>query len=104
MRQPLRSQERIRGDAQRRVMMEAAPPPAFEVIESQLIFQFLVVALDSPAQHREPDEVSAGGRRWQRREPVFDRRRFRARPFDQQPLFGTGCRSPVVAMRGPYAD
>jgi hypothetical protein len=36
MRQPLRGQERVRGNTKRRVMMKAAPPSAFEVIEPEL--------------------------------------------------------------------
>ena len=62
MRQPLRGQERIRGDAQRRVMMEPAPASALEVIKAQFIFEFLIVAFDPPTQHGELDELSAAGR------------------------------------------
>src|ERR1043166_7177154 len=104
MREPLRGEERIRRDAERRVMMEASPAPALEVIEPQLVLQLLIVAFDPPPQHGELDELSACRRRWQRREPVFDRRGFGPRPFDEQPLFGPWCRSPVVTMRGPHPD
>src|SRR5262245_33472221 len=104
MRQPLRGQERIRGDAERRMMMKPPPAAAFEVIEPQFIFQLLIVAFDPPAHHREWDEVSARGRRRPRREPVLGRRGFGPWPFDEQPLFGPWKRLPVVTMRGPHAD
>src|SRR5262249_29119236 len=104
MRQPLRGQERIGRDAERRMMVKPAPPPALEVIEPQLIFQLLIVAFDPPAQHGELNELQAGRRRRQGREPVFDRGGFRPRPLDEQPLLWPWSRSPLVAMRGPYSD
>ena len=104
MRQPLRGQKCIRGDAERGVMMKPAPAPAFEVIEPQLVLQFLIVPFDPPAQHRELDQFSPGRRRRQRREPVLDRPGFRPRPLDQQPLLGPGDRARFVAMGGPHPD
>src|SRR5438876_8656183 len=104
MREPLGGEECVRRDAERGVMMEAAPAPAFEVIQPQLVLELLVVPLDAPAQHRQADQVDRGRRRWQRGEPILDRRSFPPRPFDEQPLFEPGCRAPVVAMRGPDAD
>src|SRR2546422_1061724 len=103
MREPLGGEECVRRDAERGVMMEAAPAPAFEVIQPQLVLELLVVPLDAPAQHRQADQVDRGRRRWQRGEPILDRRSFPPRPFDEQPLFEPGCRAPVVAMRGPDA-
>jgi hypothetical protein len=41
-------------------MMEPPPAAALKVIESQFIFQFLIVAFDPPAQHGELDELRAG--------------------------------------------
>ena len=49
MREPLRGEKRIGGDAERGVMMEATPAPAFEVIQAQLILELLIVTLYSPA-------------------------------------------------------
>src|SRR5262245_46446435 len=72
MRQPRRGQERIGGDAERGVMMKPPPAAALEVIEAQFILQFLIVAFDPPAPHGQLDELRAGRRRRQRREPVFD--------------------------------
>jgi hypothetical protein len=42
------------------MMMEASPPATFEMIEAELVFEFLVVALDPPAQVGQTDE---GGQR-----------------------------------------
>src|SRR2546428_1373652 len=87
MRQPLRGQERVRGDAERRVMMEASPAAALEVIEPELVFQFLIVAFDPPAQHGELDEFRARRGRRQRREPKRKRRRFSHDPISYAPFF-----------------
>ena len=84
--------------------MEAPPASAFEVIQSQLVLQLLIVAFDPPAQHCEPNKLRARRRRRQRREPILDRRGVGPRPFDEQPLIRAWRRSPVVAMRGPHPD
>jgi hypothetical protein len=34
------------------MVMEAAPIPSFIVMQPQLGFQFLIIALDAPAAHR----------------------------------------------------
>jgi hypothetical protein len=39
-------------------MVKATPGPAFEVIEADLLFEFLIVALDAPAKLREPHECA----------------------------------------------
>ena len=59
MRQPLGGQKRIRGDAERGVMMKASPASAFEVVKAQLVLELLIVTLDPPAQHRELDQLGA---------------------------------------------
>jgi hypothetical protein len=46
MGQPLRGEERVRSNAERGVMMEASPAPAFEVIQPQLVLELLIVTLD----------------------------------------------------------
>src|SRR5438093_2967625 len=104
MREPLGGEKSIRRNAQRGVMVEAPPAPPFEVIQPQLVLQLLVVPLDPPAQHGEPDQIGARGRLRQRGQPILDRGGFGARPLDEQPLFGARRRPPVVAMRGPHAD
>ena len=102
-REPL-GQEGIRGDAERRVMMKAPPASALEVIQPQLVLQFLAVAFDPPPQHGELNEFHGGRRRRQCREPVLDRGRFRSRPFDQQPLFGARADRQSSRWAGPHAD
>ena len=47
---PLGDQESIGCDAQRGVVMEAAPAAPFKMPEPDLLFEFLIVALDAPAQ------------------------------------------------------
>jgi hypothetical protein len=45
----LANEEAISGDAQGGMVMKAAPAAAFVVIQTKLLFQFLVIALNSPA-------------------------------------------------------
>jgi hypothetical protein len=47
---PLGDQESVGGDAQRGMVMEAAPAPAFEMPESNLSLEFLVIALYPPTE------------------------------------------------------
>src|SRR5881397_1030404 len=86
------------------MMMEASPAAALEMVEPELILELLIVALDAPAKLGEADEFGDGGRRRQGREPVLRGRGVPAWPFDQQPLFRSGCRAPLIAMRGPHAQ
>lgn len=85
-------------------MVEAAPAPPFEVVQPELVFEFLVVALDPPAQLGQADELGAGQRRRQRGQPVLRGGRFPVWPLDQQPLFRSWRRAPLVAVRGSHAD
>src|SRR2546422_7793764 len=85
-------------------MVEAPPASPFEMIEPQLVLELLVVPLDTPAQHREADQIRPRRRRRQRGQPILDRCGFGARPLDEQPLLGARRRTPVVAVRGPHAD
>jgi hypothetical protein len=54
------------GNAQRCVMVEAAPSPPFEVPEPDFLFEFLIVALDAPAQLGNIDELPEGDFSWKR--------------------------------------
>jgi hypothetical protein len=81
-------------------MMKAPPAATLEMIEAQLVLQFLIVAFDPPAQHGELDQVGAGRRGGQRREPVLDRGRVGARPLDEQPLFRPGVARPSSRWAG----
>ena len=84
----LGDQGAIGGDAERRVMMEAAPAASLVMPEAEFLFQVLVIALDPPAQLDQIDECSPCDVGRQGREPVFDRLLLAAWPFDQQPFFG----------------
>src|SRR6266508_1205747 len=86
------------------MMMEASPPAALEMVEPELVLEFLIVALDAPAEFREADEVGDGGRLGQGREPILRGRGGAPGPFDQHPLLRSGRRALLVAMGGPYAE
>ena len=49
---PLRHQEAIGGDTECGVMMKTAPTAAFEVSQSEFLFQFFVIPFDDPALTR----------------------------------------------------
>ena len=67
-------------------MMEASPASPFKVSQTEFALQFLVVALDAPAQLDEVDEVFESYVFRQGGEPVFCRRRLALGPFDDQPF------------------
>ena len=50
-------QEAVGANAERGMMMEAAPGTALEVVKPQFLLEFLEVALDSPAQLGGPDQL-----------------------------------------------
>jgi hypothetical protein len=47
---PFGDQESVSGNAQTRVVMEAAPPASFKVSKPDLLLEFKIVALDPPTQ------------------------------------------------------
>jgi len=57
---PLGDQEPVGGDAQRGVVVEAAPTAPLVVPEAEFLLQFLVVALDPPAQLGAVDQLGEG--------------------------------------------
>src|ERR1700682_4590056 len=67
-------------------MMEAAPFAPRLVSTPDLLFEFLIVSLDTPAQLGKVDELAEANIGWQRRQPIFGRLGFALGPFDQQPL------------------
>ena len=83
-RTPFGDQESVGCDAERHVMVKASPASTFIVIEAQFLLEFLIVALDPPAQFGSFHEPREGCIRRQGREPVFGRRAFVLRPFDEQ--------------------
>src|SRR5712691_4578270 len=81
------------------MMMKAAPAPALEMIEPELVLELLIVALDAPTQLGEADEVGDGRGLRQGREPIFLGLGFAPRPLDQQPLGPPGLRTRSRAKR-----
>ena len=66
------------------MVMEAAPSTAFEMVEPELVLEFLIIALDTPAQLGEVDEFAEADIGWQRRQPIFGGLGFACGPLDQQ--------------------
>src|SRR5258708_9959439 len=85
-------------------MVKASPASSLVMAESEFLLEFLVVALDPPAQLGEIDEFVEWNVLRQRGEPVFGRLFLVFRPFDQQPLFGSAFLEPFVAMGGAHAQ
>jgi len=54
-------------------MVEAAPASPFEVAEPNLLFEFVIVALNAPAQLGGVNELPEADVGWKRREPIFGR-------------------------------
>src|SRR6266849_6304216 len=77
-------------------MMEAAPSAPFIVSKPDLLLEFLIVPLDTPAQLGKVDEPAEADVRRQRREPVFGRLGFAIGPLDQQPLLQQQFRDQLV--------
>jgi hypothetical protein len=69
------------------MMLEAAPAATFEMVEPELIFEFLIITLDAPAQFGEANEISEGRRCRQGREPIL-----------------RGLRALLIAMGGPHTQ
>lgn len=74
-RSPLGDQESVSGDAERGVMMEAAPSPTFIMSEPEFLLELLVIAIDVPAQLGKVDEALERDVFRQRREPILGRLR-----------------------------
>ena len=102
-RRPFGDQEAVGGDAKRGVVMEASPAATLIVAEAEFLLEVLVVALDTPAQLGQMDQVAQPGGLGQGGEPVFGRLGLARRPFDEQPLLGPQRCSPIVAVRGTNA-
>src|SRR5712692_3164570 len=106
---PLGDQEAVGGDAQRGVMVEAAPPSPLVMSQPDLLLEFLVVALDAPAPPGldpgvgEIDEPLDADLLGQRGQPVLGRLGLALRPLDEQPFLRADSLAQVVAMRGADA-
>src|SRR5712692_4632376 len=86
------------------MVMEAAPAAPLEVIQPQLVLEFLVVALDSPPQLGQADEVGERDGLRQRGQPVLRRLGGAVGPLDEEPFLGARRRPVPIAMRGPHAQ
>src|ERR1700692_5096309 len=85
-------------------MMEAAPSASFIMPKPNLLLEFLIVPLDTPAQLGEVDELAEADIRRQRREPIFGRLGFALGPLDQQPLLRYQFRDqPIMPDPNAYA-
>ena len=82
--------------------MKAAPSASFIVAEPEFLLQFLIVALDPPAQFGEIDEIPQRHIGWQTGQPILRRFGFPFRPLDQTPFFRSGADTIVVTMRWPH--
>ena len=80
------SNEKAEGrNAQGGVVVEALPTSALVMREAELLLEFLVVPLDSPAELGEPDERDKRRGLRQSREPELRRLWLVLRPLDEQP-------------------
>ena len=93
---PLGDQESVGRNAQRGVVMEAAPPTPFKMAESKLLLKLLIVALDAPAQFGDVDQPAERDVFRKGREPVFGRLVLALGPLDQQPLFRSALGELVI--------
>src|SRR5713101_4025520 len=79
--------------------MEAAPSAALEMSEPHLLLEFLIVALDAPAQLGKVHQAMEGDAFGKGREPVFGRLLLAFGPLDQQPLFRSALAALEVTPR-----
>jgi len=103
---PLRDQKSVGRDAQRGMVMEAAPASSFEMFEPDLLLELLIIALDTPTPFGEVHQFAESDVSRQGRKPIFGRLFLTFGPFDQQPLFGPAFRACVISMRdtNPHAS
>src|SRR3954469_22888103 len=86
------------------MVMEASPTSSLEVPEPELLFQFLVVPLDAPAQLRERDEAVEGDVFRNDSKPELRGLLLLSWPFDQEPFLIPGNASIEVPVRGANTD
>src|SRR6516225_8150899 len=79
-------------------MVEAAPASSLEVAKADLLFEFVVVALNAPAQLGGVDKLTETNVRRKRREPIFGGCFLALRPLDQQPFLRPAFGEPVISM------
>src|SRR3954466_11115153 len=96
---PLGDQKAISRDAQRGVMVEAAPAAAPAVPEPDFLLEILGLPLEAPAQLSQVDQIGEAGLLGQGRQPVLRRLRLALGPLDQQPFLLTRRAQPGVCVR-----
>src|SRR5215469_9996107 len=85
------------------MMMKAPPASPFKVTETNLLLEFLIVTLDTPAQLRGVDKVAERNILWKRGEPIFGGLILAFRPLDQQPFLRRFLEFVVRANMNTYA-
>src|SRR5260370_38302999 len=83
------------------MVMKASPASAFEVIQPDLLLEFLVVAFDAPAELRQSDDLFAWRVGRQSGEPGLGARRLAASPLDDQPLHLSSAIASLVSISWP---
>src|SRR3954465_10108802 len=86
------------------MVMEASPTSSLEVPEPELLFEFLVVPLDAPAQLRERDEAVEDDVFRNGCKPELRGFLLLSWPFDQEPFLIPGNASIEVPVRGANTD
>ena len=86
------------------MVMEASPTSSLKVPEPELLFEFLVVPLDAPAQLRERDEAVEGDVFRKGRKPELRGLLLLSWPFDEEPFLVTGNASIEVPVGGANTD
>ncbi len=97
-------QEAVGGDAQAGMMVKPSPATPFVVVQAAVLFEVLVVTLDTPALVGDANERVDRHVFRRRRQRVFARLVFLGRPLDEQPLFWVQARAPHIpaSMAYPY--
>src|SRR5262249_42684589 len=70
---PLGDQKSVGSDAERGVVMKAAPAAPLEVSEAKFLLELEVIALNAPAQFGEINQTGKADVLWQCRQPVLGR-------------------------------
>src|SRR5258706_15558836 len=87
----------IRGYAQRRVVMKAAPAASLEVPQAEFLLELLIIALNAPAQFCNSHEFLDRRVSRQRAEEVSGRFELFLGPLHKQPLLFAGLVCPCCA-------
>ena len=76
----------------------------FEVIEPNLVLEFLILLLDSPSLMGEADEGAQRGAGWEIHQVISDAVAVRRFPFAQQPDFGSEPSAPANSYEAVERD